>query len=74
MCKNCEQTTNAGAAVGIVARVNPNTEAETIGDLLNERIKNARKHLEELCIKRAKAEASGLDKFPAEVVHDMFWN
>ena len=70
MCKNCEQT-DAGAAVGIVAGINPYVAEQTVGDHLDNRIKATRQQLEELCIKRAKAEASGLDKFPHETVVSM---
>ena len=43
---------------------------QTVGQYLDQRILDARKHLETVCILKAKAEASGLLDFPRDFVRD----
>ena len=47
------------------------TEPVTVEEYLNQRIENARKHLENLCIAKTKAETLGLLKYPHAELMDM---
>lgn len=45
----------------------------TVGKVLDARIKQARQHLENLVIQKAKAETAGLLEFPQSVINQLAW-
>ena len=46
---------------------------QTVRMTLDVRIAQCRKHLEELCIQKAKAETAGLLDFPQSVINGLAW-
>ncbi len=46
---------------------------ETIEDMLNRRIQEARVQVEKLCIVKAKAETVGIHKMPAQFIREVLW-
>ena len=48
-------------------------EEQTIEEHLNERITNARKQVEQLCVLKAKVETLQMLKYPISFIHSICW-
>lgn len=66
------QMTESSCANQCSQRNNQEPE-QTVRMTLDVRIAQCRKHLEELCIQKAKAETAGLLDFPQSVINGLAW-
>lgn len=66
------QTTESSCTANTEQRKNQEPE-QTVRMTLDVRIAQCRKHLEELCIQKAKAETAGLLDFPQSVINGLAW-
>lgn len=66
------QMTESSCVANTEQRKNQEPE-QTVRMTLDVRIAQCRKHLEELCIQKAKAETAGLLDFPQSVINGLAW-